>query len=258
MNNNLLLRKILAVIFTIVALIIYICVAKIDIVSPGSGVITGASDKLVIVSPDSGFINKFDLRTGSIVNIGDILFSYTNLDVFHQEKTLNELVLFADRRIISLEEDQRLLKILLAGEISEESEFSAKNKDFFSQELSAYKLLNEYFSLRNEEKNLKLREEKMIEEKDDLHDRVLLLKRKGNLLKSARAPEIEIINNKTEISQIISQITTGRSVYSHYRMTLNWQTIDFVVAFLNNLITMPNNWNSYVESVLKIGGNWNY
>lgn len=92
--------------------------------------ITGASDKLVIVSPDSGFINKFDLRTGSIVNIGDILFSYTNLDVFHQEKTLNELVLFADRRIISLEEDQRLLKILLAGEISEESEFSAKNKDF--------------------------------------------------------------------------------------------------------------------------------
>ncbi|HED5897202.1 TPA: HlyD family efflux transporter periplasmic adaptor subunit [Salmonella enterica] len=210
MNNNLLLRKILAVIFTIVALIIYICVAKIDIVSPGSGVITGASDKLVIVSPDSGFINKFDLRTGSIVNIGDILFSYTNLDVFHQEKTLNELVLFADRRIISLEEDQRLLKILLAGEISEESEFSAKNKDFFSQELSAYKLLNEYFSLRNEEKNLKLREEKMIEEKDDLHDRVLLLKRKGNLLKSARAPEIEIINNKTEISQITSQITTGK------------------------------------------------
>ncbi|EBC8161521.1 hemolysin secretion protein D, partial [Salmonella enterica] len=199
MNNNLLSRKMLAVFMTVAALIVYICVAKIDIVSPGTGVITGASDKLVIVSPDSGFINKFDLRTGSKVNIGDILFSYTNLDVFHQEKTLNELVLFADRRIVSLEEDQRLLKILLAGEISEESEFSTENKDFFSQELSAYKLLNEYFSLRNEEKNLKLREEKMIEEKNDLHDRLLLLKRKGNLLKSARAPEIEIINNKTEI-----------------------------------------------------------
>ncbi|EGM6584019.1 hemolysin secretion protein D, partial [Salmonella enterica] len=173
MNNNLLSRKMLAVFMTVAALIVYICVAKIDIVSPGTGVITGASDKLVIVSPDSGFINKFDLRTGSNVNIGDILFSYTNLDVFHQEKTLNELVLFADRRIVSLEEDQRLLKILLAGEISEESEFSTENKDFFSQELSAYKLLNEYFSLRNEEKNLKLREEKMIEEKNDLHDRLL-------------------------------------------------------------------------------------
>ncbi|EBU4617990.1 hemolysin secretion protein D, partial [Salmonella enterica] len=121
MNNNLLSRKMLAVFMTVAALIVYICVAKIDIVSPGTGVITGASDKLVIVSPDSGFINKFDLRTGSKVNIGDILFSYTNLDVFHQEKTLNELVLFADRRIVSLEEDQRLLKILLAGEISEES-----------------------------------------------------------------------------------------------------------------------------------------
>lgn len=209
MKSDLLSRKFLALFFTIVALIVYIFVAKIDIVSPGTGVITGASDKLVIVSPDSGFINKFDLRTGSRVNIGEILFSYTNLDVFHQEKTLNELVLFADRRIVSLEEDQRLLKIILAGEISEESEFSTTNKDIFSQELSAYKLLNEYFSLRNEEQNLKLREAKMIEEKEDLHDRLLLLKRKGNLLKSARAPEIEIINNKTEISQIISQITAG-------------------------------------------------
>ncbi|HFV9676632.1 TPA: hemolysin secretion protein D, partial [Salmonella enterica subsp. enterica serovar Waycross] len=118
-------------------LIIYICVAKIDIVSPGTGVITGASDKLVIVSPDSGFINKFDLRTGSPVKIGDILFSYTNLDVFHQEKTLNELVSFAGRRIQNLEEDQQLLKMILAGEIPEESEFSAQIKELFSHELSA-------------------------------------------------------------------------------------------------------------------------
>lgn len=120
-------------------LIIYICVAKIDIVSPGTGVITGASDKLVIVSPDSGFINKFDLQTGSPVKIGDILFSYTNLDVFHQEKTLNELVSFADRRIQNLEEDQRLLKMILAGEVPEENKFLVGSTEIFSQELSAYK-----------------------------------------------------------------------------------------------------------------------
>lgn len=99
--------------------------------------------------------------------------------------------------------------MILAGEIPEESEFSAQIKELFSHELSAYKFLNELFSLRNEEKNLKQREEKMNEEKDDLHERLLLLKRKGNLLKSARAPEIEIINNQTEVSQIFSQITTG-------------------------------------------------
>ncbi|APY57311.1 HlyD family efflux transporter periplasmic adaptor subunit [Salmonella enterica] len=209
MKSNTLSHKFLALIVIMMVLIIYICVAKIDIVSPGTGVITGASDKLVIVSPDSGFINKFDLRTGSPVKIGDILFSYTNLDVFHQEKTLNELVSFAGRRIQNLEEDQQLLKMILAGEIPEESEFSAQIKELFSHELSAYKFLNELFSLRNEEKNLKQREEKMNEEKDDLHERLLLLKRKGNLLKSARAPEIEIINNQTEVSQIVSQITTG-------------------------------------------------
>lgn len=209
MNNGKISRKFFMLLATIVFLIIYICIAKIDIVSPGTGVITGASDKLVIVSPDSGFINKFDLKTGSKVNVGDILFSYTNLDVFHQEKTLNELVLFADKRIRVLEEDQRLLKIILDDNVTEEMKLQVGNDNDFNQELSAHKFLNEYLSLRFEEENFKRRENKMLEENEDLNNRQLLLKKKGRLLKLAGAPEIEIINNQTEISQIISQITAG-------------------------------------------------
>lgn len=209
MNSSKLSRKFIVLVLTVAILIVYIFIAKIDIVSPGTGVITGASDKLVIVSPDSGFINKFDLKTGSSVNVGDILFSYTNLDVFHQEKTLNELVLFANTRILTLEEDQRLLKKILDGDIIDENQVISEHQFKFNQELSAYKLLNEYFSLKNEERNFKLREEKMIEEKEDLINRKSLLKKKGFLLKQGRAPEIEVINNQTEISQIISQITAG-------------------------------------------------
>lgn len=74
MNSSKLSRKFIVLVLTVAILIVYIFIAKIDIVSPGTGVITGASDKLVIVSPDSGFINKFDLKTGSSVNVGDILF----------------------------------------------------------------------------------------------------------------------------------------------------------------------------------------
>ncbi|ADM40401.1 HlyD family efflux transporter periplasmic adaptor subunit [Edwardsiella piscicida] len=209
MSDSIISRKLMILLGVMLVLVFYICIAKIDIVTPGTGVITGAADKLVIVSPDSGFINKFDLKTGSLVKQGDILFSYTNLEVFHQEKTLNELVLFADTRIHNLEEDQRLLKMILDGNVSKEKGFSSQNTSIPVQELSAFKLLNEYFSLKNEEDNLKLREQKMLEEKDDLNHRVLLLKRKGGLLRSAKAPEIEIINNQSEVSQIISQITSG-------------------------------------------------
>ncbi|WP_240194555.1 hypothetical protein [Salmonella enterica] len=56
---------------------------------------------------------------------------------------------------------------------------------------------------------MKLREEKMLEEKKDLGSRILLLKRKGRLFTNAGAPEIDIINNQEEISQIDSQITSG-------------------------------------------------
>ncbi|AOV95783.1 hemolysin secretion protein D [Edwardsiella hoshinae] len=202
-------RKFVILLATMLFLLAYIGIAKIDIVSPGTGVITGASDKLVIVSPDSGFISKFDLKTGSEVKVGDILFSYTNLDVFHQEKTLNELVLFADKRIRVLEEDQRLLKIILDENVTDEVKLQVENDNDFDQELSAHKFLNEYLSLKFEAENLKHRESKMLEERDDLQNRQALLKKKGNLLRLAGAPEIEIINNKTEISQIISQITAG-------------------------------------------------
>lgn len=118
-------------------------------------------------------------------------------------------MLFANTRILTLEEDQRLLKKILDGDIIDENQVISEHQFKFNQELSAYKLLNEYFSLKNEERNFKLREEKMIEEKEDLINRKSLLKKKGFLLKQGRAPEIEVINNQTEISQIISQITAG-------------------------------------------------
>lgn len=202
-------RKLTLLIIACFFLLAYIGFTKIDVVSPGTGVITGVTDNLEIISPDSGFINKFDYKTGSSVKEGDVLFSYTNLDVFHQEKTLKGLVTFADKRICELEEDQRLLKLILSGAIKDKHTLLSQENSSINRELSSYKFINEYISLLNEKDNLKLREEKMLEEKDDLGKRVLLLKRKGRLLANAGAPEIDIINNQEEISQIESQITSG-------------------------------------------------
>ncbi|HBA8085280.1 TPA: biotin/lipoyl-binding protein, partial [Escherichia coli] len=61
---------------------------KIDIVTPGTGVISGSSDKIEVTSPSSGLINEFSIKKGQQVLPGDVLFSYTNLDVFYKEKSL--------------------------------------------------------------------------------------------------------------------------------------------------------------------------
>lgn len=101
----------------------YIILAKIEISSPGEGIISGVSNRLEIVSPASGFINQFAIKTGDKVEKDQVLFSYTNLDVFHQEKTLSGLVTFANERINELEENKKLLNKILDGSINTESEY---------------------------------------------------------------------------------------------------------------------------------------
>lgn len=111
----------------LIVLMIYLCVAEIDIVSPGSGIITGSEDKIDIVSPGSGFINKFDIKSANQVHQGDILFSYTNLDSFYKEKSLQDLVEFSKQRIAELNTDLELLNDLKSYEFTHNAIANAAN-----------------------------------------------------------------------------------------------------------------------------------
>lgn len=102
----------------LIVLMVYLCVAKIDIVSPGTGIITGSEDKIDIISPGSGFINTFAVKSGDQVHQGDVLFSYTNLDSFYKEKSLQDLVEFSKQRIAELQTDLELLNYLKLHEFT--------------------------------------------------------------------------------------------------------------------------------------------
>ncbi|HDN2511597.1 TPA: HlyD family efflux transporter periplasmic adaptor subunit [Providencia rettgeri] len=189
--------------------IAYITFAEIDIASPGEGIISGVSNRLDIVSPASGFINVFNIKTGDSVEKDQVLFSYTNLDAFHQEKTLSHLVNFANERISDLEENKKLLNSILNGIIKSEVDFFSIAKNEKSKSLSAYKQLSEYLLLRMEILNLSAKHDSQIKELNELQNQIKILKRKGNLLASAGAPEIEKLNNNSDISRTITLITTG-------------------------------------------------
>lgn len=202
-------KKIRVFIGIISIFITYLIFAEIDVSSPGEGVISGTSNRLEIVSPASGFINQFNIKTGDNVNKDQILFSYTNLDTFHQEKTLTNLVSFASDRISELEENKKLLNNILDGEINNESEFLARTTHKKSKTFSAYKGLYENILLHMEIHNLK--EQYIAQNKDliELKNQITILKRKGKLLASAGAPEIEKLNNNADISRTTSLVTTG-------------------------------------------------
>ncbi|WP_275076814.1 HlyD family efflux transporter periplasmic adaptor subunit [Providencia rettgeri] len=187
----------------------YITLAEIDVSSPGDGVISGLSNKLEIISPASGFINQFNIKTGDSVEKDQILFSYTNLDVFHQEKTLSNLVKFANERIEELEENKKLLNGLLNEEINSEEEFNRVAKNEKSKTLSAFKELSEYMLLLMEVSNLHSQIVAQNKEVAELQNQIKILKKKGALLNNARAPELEKLNNNTDLSRTLSLITTG-------------------------------------------------
>ncbi|EBM7922651.1 hypothetical protein ATO59_25830, partial [Salmonella enterica subsp. enterica serovar Kentucky] len=80
MRNIYALKKMFITILFVIGVFAYLFFSEIDIVSPGEGIVTGENDKIEIKSPNSGFINDFNIREGDQVSKGMILFTYTNLD----------------------------------------------------------------------------------------------------------------------------------------------------------------------------------
>jgi multidrug resistance efflux pump len=195
----------LRVVFTAFLMLIfsiYILFAKIDIVSTGTGVITGSNDKIDIVSPDSGFISVFDLKSGDKVNRGDPLFTYVNLDSFYKEKNLKELVLYLKKNVSEISGDLNLLMMLVNsvdGKIAHDEYLNS------NQELSAYKFYHEKMELNTDDNNYFSRIQQIKENIDNLLMQKLILQKKSLLLKKSAAPEIELLNNESEISKIESQ-----------------------------------------------------
>lgn len=178
----------------------YISFSKIDIVSPGQGVITGENDKVEIRSPNSGFINKFNIHEGEHVEKGAILFSYTNLDYTYKGLTLKDIVDFNTNKIRYLQKDSELLKCLL----TESGTLPSKKEQLLSAgyvDLSYFSFKAEYDAILAEARNLDEKEQLLHQEVQLREKQILNLQRKGILLKKGGASEIDVINNISDIDR---------------------------------------------------------
>ncbi|HFF1889534.1 TPA: HlyD family efflux transporter periplasmic adaptor subunit, partial [Escherichia coli] len=181
-----------------ILILFYITFSKIDIVSPGQGVITGENDKVIIKSPNSGFINNFNLHEGDQIEKGMILFSYTNLDYTYKGLTLKDIIAFNNKKIKILTQDYSLLENLLNNP-DKLSERDVPNPDFAA--LSYFSFKEEYLSLLTEEYNFQ-EKDKLINEEIKLREKqISYLNRKNDLLRKGGASDIDIINNESDIER---------------------------------------------------------
>lgn len=217
-------------------LFVMLYVFKIDIVTPGKGVISGASDKIEIVSPSSGLIKDFNIKTGQEVYPGEILFSYTNLDVFYKEKSLKNLLEFSKSKIKSLEKDYEILNLILEGKTEKVESFFDKEKGHLKFEgLISYKFFKEYEALELEREIYEKKKSNYLKEQVVLSGQKEILNEKAKLLLASKAPTVEKLNNKLEISRLESQINAGEMSFLTYQSDINNRSSEFIAKLIEKI-----------------------
>ncbi|EII1487421.1 HlyD family efflux transporter periplasmic adaptor subunit [Escherichia coli] len=195
-------KKLIITLISSILIILYLFISEIDIVSPGHGVITGQNDKVVIKSPSSGFINSFNLKEGDLIEKGDMLFSYTNLDFTYKGLILKDIIDFNVKKIEMFKKDSALLESLQRNEAKE-----IKNNNIMTENDNLIDLLS-YHSFKLEKESLEEEELKLQEKEILLNDEIKLregkinnLHKKGTLLKNGGASDIEILSNTVDLDQ---------------------------------------------------------
>ncbi|EDY0912126.1 HlyD family efflux transporter periplasmic adaptor subunit, partial [Salmonella enterica subsp. enterica serovar Oranienburg] len=235
----------------IISFMFYILFAKIDIVSSGTGVITGSNDKIDIVSPDPGFVSVFNLKTGESVHKGQLLFSYVNLDSFYREKTLNELVSFSERNIRKLSDNLMLLKKLINPDVELPHNEAYAGSD---AGLSAYKFYHEKLELTSDEENYLSRIDNIKKNIDNLTMQKNTLEQKNALLKKSAAPAVELLNNSAEISKIQSQIIEANFKILDIENIRKKQRDDFYNRLLGEIVNESKLLSEQKKDILKNTG----
>ncbi|QPR27645.1 HlyD family efflux transporter periplasmic adaptor subunit [Edwardsiella hoshinae] len=230
-----------------VAVLLYISFSKIDIVSPGQGVITGENDKVEIKSPNSGFINKFNLHEGDSVEKGMVLFSYTNLDYTYKGLTLKDIIDFNRDKINYLKKDSALLKSLLITSTSSPQQQETLSSSGYA-DLSYFSFKAEYDAILLDEQSLN-EKEKLLQQEVQLREKqISYLQRKDSLLKKGGASDIDIINNlsdidrqKTELINVKMSFLTLRNDLENAKTQFKTKLYDKINSIREQIDTLQKN-----------------
>ncbi|EHT4087948.1 HlyD family efflux transporter periplasmic adaptor subunit [Escherichia coli] len=227
-------------VFILTILLIMLSAFKIDIVTPGTGVISGASDKIEVTSPSSGLINEFSIKKGQQILPGDVLFSYTNLDVFYKEKSLRDLLELNGQKYNNLLKDLELLSKLLQGNFTEVESILNKTDTNTLSELSSYRFYTEHKALEIEKSIFEKKKESYLNEKNALSIQKDILNTKAQLLNKSQAPAIDKLNNQLEISKLTSQINSQEMSFLSSESDINNKNKDYLSRLIDKINEVNN------------------
>ncbi|EKO3563491.1 HlyD family efflux transporter periplasmic adaptor subunit [Vibrio fluvialis] len=205
-------KKIALVAFLLSIFLLFIGIAKMEVVSPGTGVIEGELKNIDIVASDSGFINALNIKQGSHVKEGDLLLSYINLDLYYQKLTNDNFIqdLITEKKNFESEKNQ-LLNLFhenLERNYLKEIEINNTIEMFGSKQSSVLRFVKRYNSIVRQSSELSRKREINIEKIKRLNERLKLAEDKVLLLNKSSAPKISVIDSMSEVESIRLSIAT--------------------------------------------------
>ena len=195
------LKWIGSLVFIILILALYLMTTnKIEIVTPGQGIISGKQEDIDIITPDSGFVNQLGVDIGEEVQQGQVLFSYINLDDFSKEQSITNLIsMIQDHlkdNVYKIGVFYRLYGQLLNG-LSEPFHHQSVQKD-----ADLLRLINQFNSLIIKKQTSVDKEDVYNREQAGVLAEIEVLKDKVELLEKSKSPKINILDAYTELSRL--------------------------------------------------------
>ncbi|WP_167467285.1 HlyD family efflux transporter periplasmic adaptor subunit [Buttiauxella warmboldiae] len=183
---------------------LYISLAKIEVVSPGVGVIEGSAKNIDIVTPDSGFIDYKAIKQGQSVKQGSALFSYNNIDVFFKQQSIkNKLIYLKDSRK-KIELDYNLLSELLIYKEKDEFQSFPELKESYLY-LNTGRFYNQYKHIVLQKHNIAKKKVLLDDSLRELENQEVILAQKQQVYLLSKAPKIEGLSNSVDLSRSRSE-----------------------------------------------------
>jgi len=199
-------RKLILFCIFFISIIYYVANGEFEVVSPATGVVSGGTKNIDIISPSSGFISYFDLAPGKRIKQGDSIIKFDNLDDFFQQKTYFEKIknLKKIKKLLTTEDIAN--KVIIKHEYLNGFESIFKTKSLSNIFLN--KVASDYNSIVFHNLSFKKYSSLSKQRLSILTERSVLMERKIHILKKSRRPEVELIDALSSLSTIKEEVLT--------------------------------------------------
>ncbi|WP_160162587.1 HlyD family efflux transporter periplasmic adaptor subunit [Vibrio scophthalmi] len=209
---------------------------KIEVVIPTNGTIVGESSDVDVITPDSGFINIINVKSGDVIKKDEVLFSYDNLDVFYKKDSINDTINSLNVALDTNSRDVFYLSELQNNAVKGFLEFPFDSVDALDTNYKKYQYW--YLDIQEESRSAISLIDIISKEKVFISEKKSILAKKLKLLQSSLSPEINVLDLRTQIVDLDTNFARLESEEVNTKRELSRKSNEYIKELSDTLRTL--------------------